>query len=97
CEFERQEREEEEYVGESGSDEGEDVVHQSDHDSNSTLSAESDDQCETTSGIQNYFLSKDEQIKWSKDPVRTSSRTRKKDIITKLPVVSKFPSSLQCI
>lgn len=87
AEFERQEREEEKYVGESGSDEGEDVVHQSDHDSNSTLSVESDDQCDTTSGIQNYFLSKDGQIKWSKDPVRTSSRTQKKDIITKLPGV----------
>lgn len=87
-ELERQIREcplEAESLSES-EEEDEDVEMHSDHDTDSTISV-SDEEQENEDDSGEYYSSRNGNMRWNKEPLRVSSRSLKKDIVTHLPGV----------
>lgn len=71
------------------SDDDEDYVEESEHDTELDLGVSSDDEVNDISECESksFYFSKDKNIKWNKKPIKVSVRTRQHNIITHLPGV----------
>jgi len=81
-------RQEEEPLSDNESEDDEDYVEESEHDTESDLGTSLDnEEVNDASTSNNFYFSKDKNTKWNKKPIKVSGRTRKHNIITHLPGV----------